>query len=119
MKPRNVLFIVLALLLLFIVGQNWAVISQSTKLKFIFIEVNAPLGVLLVLIAGAILAVDFIVHSLNKLSWARDRRELTAQIEKQRLLADQAEESRIRELREVLERETAAIRAQLEVLIRR
>ncbi len=98
MRPRNVLFIVLALLLLVIVLINWSVVSQSTELNLIVAKVNAPLGVLLVLIAAAILAVDFTVHSLNRLRWARERRELTAQIERQRVLADQAEESRIRAL---------------------
>ena len=67
-------------------------------------------------IAAAILAIDFAIYSLNRLAWTRERRELAAQIEQQRLRADQAEESRIRTLGETLERETAAIRAQLEQL---
>ncbi len=117
MRPRNVLFIVLALLLLVIVLINWSVVSQSTELNLIVAKVNAPLGVLLVLIAAAILAVDFTVHSLNRLSWARERRELTAQIERQRVLADQAEESRIRALTEKLEQETAGIHAKLDRLL--
>lgn len=116
MRPRNVLYIVMGLLLLVLVILNWKVITLSTELKLIFVTVQAPLGVLIVLIAGAVLAVDFAVYSLNRLSWARERRELAAQIEQQRLRADQAEESRIRGLRELMERETAAIRAQLDLI---
>jgi len=117
MRPRNVLYIVMGLLLLVLVILNWSVITQSTELKLIFVTVQAPLGVLIVLIAGAVLAVDFAVYSLNRLAWARERRELAAQIEQQRMRADQAEESRIRGLRESLERETSVIRAQLDQLM--
>jgi len=116
MKLRSVLYIVIGLLVLVLVLINWSVISLPTELHLIFATVRAPLGVLLILIAAAILAVDFTVYALNRLSWTRERRELAAQIEQQRLRADQAEESRIHALRETLERETAAIRAQLDEL---
>jgi len=116
MRPRNVAFIVIALLLLFIVLANWSVIVQPTQLNLLITTLNAPLGLLIVLVGMAVFAIDFTVHSLSRLSWSRERRELTAQIERQRLLADQAEESRVRALQEQLEREAASIRAQLDRL---
>jgi uncharacterized integral membrane protein len=116
MRPRTVIYIVIGLLLLVLVLINWSVIAQSTQLNLIFATVQAPLGVLIILIAGAILAVDFTVYSLNRLSWTRERRDLAAQIEQQRLRADQAEESRIRGLRETMEKEMGTIRAQLDQL---
>lgn len=119
MRPRNVIFIVIALLLLFIVLANWGVISQPTEISLLVAKINAPLGLLMLLIAVAVFAIDFTMHSLSRLTWSRERRELTAQIERQRVLADQAEESRVRELKELIERETTAIRAQLEQLMRR
>jgi hypothetical protein len=118
MKPRSVLYIVIGLLLAVLVLINWSVIAQSTELNLIFAKVQAPLGVLIILIAAAILAVDFTVYSLNRLSWTRERRELAVQIEQQRLRADQAEESRIRELREIIEREMSEVRGQLDRLLR-
>ena len=114
MKPRTVLYIVITVLLLVLVLINWPVIAQSTELNLIFARVQAPLGVLILLIAGSILAIGFITSSLNQLNWTRERRELSTQLEQQRLRADQMEESRIRELRETVERETAALRAQLD-----
>jgi uncharacterized integral membrane protein len=116
MRLRNVLYLIIGLLLLFIVLINWHVIAQSTELNLLFGKVNAPLGVLILLIGAGVFVVDYTAHSLSRMSWARERRELNAQIERQRLLADQAEESRIRALQEVMERELAAIRAQLERL---
>ena len=112
MKPRSVLYIVIGLLLLVLVAKNWAVISPSTQLDLIFVNVRAPLGVLILLIAGAVLAVDFIVYSLG-------RRALLRQIEALRGRADRAEESRIGALKESVEREMAQLRAQLEALMRR
>ena len=110
MKPRSVLYVVIAVLLAILVIKNWAVISPSTQLDLIFVDVKAPLGVLLLLIAGAILAINFVVNSF-------ERRGLAAQIEQLRLRADEAEESRIRGLREVMEREMAEIRRRLDELI--
>src|SRR5262245_34257721 len=119
MRPRNVMFIVIALLLLFIVLANWAVISQPTEISLLVARINAPLGLLLLLVALAVFAIDFTMHSLTRLSWTRERRELNAQIEQHRVLADQAEASRVRELKDLIERETAVIRAQLDQLLRR
>ena len=119
MRPRNVMFIVVALLLTFIVLANWAVISQPTEISLLVARINAPLGLLLLIVALAVFAIDFTLHSLSRLSWSRERRDLNAQIERHRVLADQAEESRVRELKNLIERETATIRAQLEQLLRR
>jgi uncharacterized integral membrane protein len=118
MRLRNVLYGAIGLLLVLLVLINWQVVAQPTDLNLLFIKVQAPLGVLMLLIAAAILAIDFAVHSLNRLAWSRERRELATQIEQLRLRADEAEETRIRALREILERETAAIRAQLDELSR-
>lgn len=109
MKPRSVLYVVIAVLLVVLVIKNWAVIAPSTQLDLIFVDVKAPLGILILLIGGAILSINFVVNAF-------ERRSLAAQLEEQRLRADQAEESRIRALKESLERETAAIRAQLDQL---
>ena len=119
MKPRSVLYIVIGVLLLVLVIKNWSVISPSTQLDLIFVDMKAPLGVLILLISGAILAIDFVIYSLNRLTWASERRELAAQIEQQRLRADQAEESRIQTLRDSLEKEMTAIQSKLDQLLRR
>ena len=111
-----IVFIAIAVLLLFIVLANWAVIAQPTELNLLVTTLNAPLGLLFLIVALAVFTIDFAVHSFSRLSWSRERRDLTAQIERQRVLADQAEESRIRELREAMERELAGIRVQLERL---
>ena len=72
MKPRSVLYIVIAVLLAILVIKNWAVISPSTQLDLIFVDVKAPLGVLLLLIAGAILAINYVVNSFERRSLRRN-----------------------------------------------
>ena len=116
MRPRNVIFIIIALLLLFIVLANWSVLAQPIELHLLITTVNASLGVLFFIVALAIFAIDFTVHSISRISWSRERRDLTAQIERQRLLADKAEESRIQELRALIQQEMAALHAKLERL---
>jgi uncharacterized integral membrane protein len=116
MRPRNVTLIVIGLLLIFLVLANWSVFSQATEINLLLLRVHAPLGLLFILVALAVFAIDFTLHSLNRMSWSRERRDLTAQIERHRQLADQAEESRVRALGEKIERESSAIRAQLDAL---
>lgn len=112
MKPRSVLYIVIAVLLLILVIKNWSVISPSTQLDLIFVDVKAPLGVLILLIASAILAINFIMNAF-------ERRSLAAQMEELRVRADRAEESRIRDLKETIERELRSVREMLEKLAAR
>jgi hypothetical protein len=62
-------------------------------------------------------AIGFIAHGLARYGWQRERRSLSQEIEQLRARADVSEESRLRELREIVERETGVIRSQLERLL--
>ncbi len=114
MKPRTVTYIIVLLILLVFVLANWAVITRPTQINLLVARVDAPLGILLLLIAGVILAIDAIVHALSRHAWTKERRSLTEQLERQRARADEAEASRIQALHELVERETAMIRVQLD-----
>ena len=56
------------------------------------------------------------VHALSQRAWVRERRALRKELEGARLRADHEEESRTGTLRIAMERELAAIRAQLDQL---
>lgn len=114
MRPRTVVYLIVFLILAVFVLANWGEISRPARLNLLVAEMTAPLGAMLLLVVGVILALDYAVHALSRHAWNRERRMLTQELERHRLRADQAEESRIRELRETVERESAMIRAQLE-----
>jgi uncharacterized integral membrane protein len=113
-KPRTVVYIVVFLVLAVFVLANWQEIARPTRINLLIMEMHAPLGLLLLLIVGGILLLDWAVHGISRFSWSRERRVLLRELEESRLRADKAEESRIHALREAVERETAAIRGQLE-----
>jgi hypothetical protein len=117
MNARSVAYIVVGLALLVFTLANWHVLMSPADLNLILGHYHAPLGLLVVVVAAAIFAIEFGAHALSRQSWRRERRTLAERIEELQLRADAAEASRIRELRELVERETGAIRAQLERLL--
>ncbi|HTT02714.1 MAG TPA: hypothetical protein VMG11_11575 [Steroidobacteraceae bacterium] len=117
MKPRTIANIAVLIIVLAFLIANWRVITMSTELNLLFARLQAPLGVLILIVGAAIFAVEFIVHALSRRTWSRERLGLARELEALRLRADEVEGARIKELRDQIERETAVIRAQLERLL--
>ncbi len=117
MKIRTVVYLfVLAIVLAFLLA-NWHTIASPADLNFFVARIHAPVGVLVVIVAGVIAAIAFIAHGLARYGWQRERRSLSKELEQLRTRVDVSHEMRLNELREALERETAVIRAQLERLL--
>jgi uncharacterized integral membrane protein len=117
MRARTVVYIILLLILIALLVANRSVIATSTPLNFLVARAHAPFGVLILIVAILIALVDFIAHALSRYGWVRERRSLASEIGMLREQAEQAEASRIRELKEAVERESAAIRGQLDRLL--
>ena len=117
MRPRTVAYVILLLILLALLIANRNLIATSTPINFLVTRVQAPFGVLILIVAILIALVDFIAHALSRYGWTRERRSLANEIGILRERAEQAEASRIRELKETVERETAVIRGQLDRLL--
>lgn len=117
MKPRTVLYIVALIFILIFTLANWTVIASRTEFNLLVAKVNAPLGVLVALLAGIVFVIDSIWHALHRSAWTRERRLLLQENGQLRLRAEQVELSRIKELRDFVEHETAAIRSQLDRLL--
>jgi uncharacterized integral membrane protein len=117
MRIRTVIYIVVLLIVLAFLLDNWRTISTPSDLSFFVARVHAPVGVLILLVAVVIAAIGFIAHGLARYGWQRERRSLSQEIEQLRSRVDVSQESRLKELRDVLMRETAAIRSQLERLL--
>lgn len=103
----------LALLALFAV-MNWGALTAPTVLSFLGAKVEAPLG--LILLASAVF---FALLALSYAAWQRTAMLLEARrhaqaLEAQRRIAEEAEASRLAELRIQLERELAAVRRTIE-----
>jgi uncharacterized integral membrane protein len=117
MKLRGVVYIVAALVIGVLVVANWSLFTTPVDLNFLAARLQAPLIIPVLLIAGVILLLDAGLNLMNRQAWARERRALARDLEGARLRAEREEESRIGALRTTLDRELAAIRAQLDQLL--
>jgi uncharacterized integral membrane protein len=114
MKPRTIVYLVVLVALAVFVLANLDVVTTPTRLNLLATSVTAPLGVVILVIAGTILLLDLAAHQLAAMAWRRDQRQLTEQLETMRRRADDAEEARIGDLRRLVEREMAALRGQVD-----
>lgn len=122
MKPRTVLYIVFLVLLGVFALANWSTVTRPIQLDLLVREVVVPLGIPLLCILAAIFVFDALMHAMSRREWARERRKLTAGAEHDTSIHSEllphlnAEQERLQAVQETLERETAAIRTQLERL---
>ncbi|HTV49823.1 MAG TPA: hypothetical protein VME21_01475 [Steroidobacteraceae bacterium] len=114
MSARILGYGVLAILLIVLLIANWHLLAASTALNLVIAHLTAPLIVLMLIIAALALLIDALAHAVERRLWGQERRALARQIEELRVRADQAEGSRLIALQATIERELAAIRAQLE-----
>ena len=119
MNRHSILYIILLAVLAVFVIANWGTLSTPSEINLLFGQVVAPIGILVLAVVAALVLVGVILNALRQRAWTRERLELSRELEQSRQRADSAEESRIRSLRETVEREVATIRAQLDLLLAR
>jgi len=96
------------------VAVNWAAFTAPTTLSFILGTVQAPLGVVMLIITAALAGV-FIAYALYlQTTVLVETRRMTRELHRQRELAEQAETSRITELRGHLDGRLEQLRQALE-----
>ena len=117
MKARTIAYLFVLLMLIVFVLANWGVMMNPTELSVLVTKVHAPLGLIALAFAAAVFLIDLASHTASRLSWNRDRSLLMREMQALRARADSAEASRIQELKELVERETAALRSQLAELL--
>ncbi len=108
MRLRSIALLVVAVLIALFAALNWAVISQSTSLNLGVVQVQGPLGIVLLGLT-LLLAVVFVIYVLYmQTAMLLDSRRQAKDMEQQRSLADQAELSRFTELRNYMQGELLA-----------
>ena len=107
--PTVVLLVLLVVVTLF-TALNWTAFTTPTQLSLIVTTVQAPLGVLMLILMGAIIAAFLVFVVYLQTSTALEARRLAKELKSQRELADRAEASRFTELRSFLAQELASLR---------
>jgi uncharacterized integral membrane protein len=103
MSLRTVLLLFLTLALAIFVVANWAAFTAPTTLSLLVGTIEAPLGLVMLMITAALAAVFLAYVFYLQTSVLLETRRMTRALEAQRRLADEAEASRFTELRTTLE----------------
>jgi len=109
---RTLSFVVIFVLVLaaIFVAANWSVLVQATPLSFVAFQVEGPLGIIMLGITLVIVGLVVIYAMVLRTNWLLESHRLNREVQKQRELAEEAESSRIAELRELLEAELDGVR---------
>jgi hypothetical protein len=118
MNVRTVLYVLVLLLVAAFVAANWPLLTTPTEINLLVTTLFVPGAVVGLLLVGVVLLIDWSVHALTRRSWERERRALASEVESLRAQVRQAEGTRLASLHELVERESARIRAQIEELKR-
>lgn len=90
---------------------NWSAFTAPATLSLVFTTVEAPLGVVMLAVAGAIAVLFLVFIAYLQTTVLLDARRHARELEASRALAEQAEASRLAELRGYLETELARLGA--------
>jgi uncharacterized integral membrane protein len=114
MKVKTLVFIALLIFVAFIVYLNWPAITAPTMLSLLVADIEAPLGILMLAIVVLMTCIFLSAIVMMQVGFNTERQRLTKALEAQRLLANEAETSRIHALREFLQTSFAHINTTIE-----
>ena len=119
MTIRGFVYIVIALLIAVFTVANWSVITQATTLNLLVARIDAPLGIVMLLAIVFVMAVGLLLIELQRLSWSRQQQSLQREVDRQRKLAEDAEASRLADLRMLVQTEASTLRDKLDQVLAR
>ena len=117
MKPRTYVMLALFGLVGFFAIVNWRSFSAPTSLDLLVVDVQAPLGIIMLFILGIVAVVFFLLLAKVEIAMLWETRKYSKEMESARKMADEAEFSRIDDLRVSLHSELAEIKNKLDTLI--
>ena len=89
---------------------NWSALTHPTPLSFVVFSIQGPLGVILLGVTLLLVLLVVAYSLMLRTSGLVESRRLHRQLDEQRELADRAEASRLKELRELIVQELETTR---------
>lgn len=117
MRPRTVLILVLLVLIGFFALLNWQSFSAPANLDFLVARIEAPLGVLMLIIVCVLVIVFFLLLAKTEITMLWESRKVAKELENARKLAAEAESSRVESLRVSVHNELAEIDKKLQSIL--
>lgn len=114
MKALRLLLVGALLLFAVFVAANWAAVLAPTTLSLLVTTVEAPLGLVLLVVTGVLVGLFLAYLAWWQAGVLMETRRHTKELQSQRELADTAEASRFTELQALVKSECAAVRGELQ-----
>lgn len=114
MKPKLLLTIAIVVLVGVFALANWGTFSTPTSINLLVGQVEAPLGIIMLMTLVVVMLVYLILLAVAEGSSIMAQRRMSREMERLRRLADQSEESRFAALRSFVETEFAALHDKLD-----
>lgn len=93
---------------------NWATLSAPASINLIIADIQAPLGLVLLGLAGLLGALFFVAYLRNQIGSLLETRKLLKEIQRIQELADKAEASRIENLHQLISTEFRLLHERLD-----
>lgn len=85
-----------------LVSLNWATLMAAAPLNLLVMQVQAPLGIVMLGLAGILVALFFIAYLRSQIGSLLETRRLLHEVQRVQALADTAEASRIENLHQLI-----------------
>lgn len=114
MRPKLILTIAIVALVGVFALANWGTFSTPTSINLLIAQVEAPLGIIMLMTLLVVMLVYLILLAVAEGSSIRSQGRMNREMEHLRRLADQSEESRFAALRSFVESEFVALHEKLD-----
>lgn len=101
-----------ALIVLF-AGLNWSALTATTNLNFLFADVQAPMGLILLGLTGVFVGLFLIATLYSRVAGLIEARRLHKELRSAQAMADKVEGSRFEALQKTMLEEFRALNARL------
>ncbi|QCB47220.1 LapA family protein [Hydrogenophaga sp. PAMC20947] len=97
-------------------GLNWSALTATTNLNFLFADVQAPMGLILLGLAGVFVTLFLIATLYSRVTGLLETRRLHKELRSAQQMADRVEGSRFDALQKTMLEEFRALNARLNQL---
>lgn len=98
---------------------NWGSFTTPTNLNLLVARIDAPLGLLMLIVVGALTVVFLLMVARVEIAALLESKRTVKELDAARRVAESSEASRLEGLRQHLDRELAALNVKLDALLQK
>jgi uncharacterized integral membrane protein len=101
-RASNLIALLVTALVAALAFLNWSTLMAPAPLDLVIAQIQAPLGVVMLGVAGLLAALFFVAYLSNQIGSLLETRRLLKEIQRVQALADKSEASRIESLQQMM-----------------